>query len=298
MSLLSRDIKRIIKWNIGKLLGISLVMWFLFYLFNIFFGLNEKIDDINKIITDKVGIYFYIDDSQSEDIYKRVIGIKDQLKEKWVDSNFSSKDDAFNFLENKIPEITKNFERFGINNPLPSTLYVMFNSKKEYNDMKDIIVKNKDIILNIKDIDDWATLQQQENRSLRILEIANVIKISTYFILIIIGIIILTFTQHLLKSFFYDFYKELQTKKLLWATKRDTNWWFILTLLSIITVWYIVWFILTCITFTIISNHLLNLWINTWLCNVLPKTLIVYLIFSLLAVLLWYHRLHELEKKL
>ncbi len=298
MSLLSRDIKRIIKWNIGKLLGISLVMWFLFYLFNIFFGLNEKIDDINKIITDKVGIYFYIDDSQSEDIYKRVIGIKDQLKEKWVDSNFSSKDDAFNFLENKIPEITNNFERFGINNPLPSTLYVMFNSKKEYNDMKDIIVKNKDIILNIKDIDDWATLQQQENRSLRILEIANVIKISTYFILIIIGIIILTFTQHLLKSFFYDFYKELQTKKLLWATKRDTNWWFILTLLSIITVWYIVWFILTCITFTIISNHLLNLWINTWLCNVLPKTLIVYLIFSLLAVLLWYHRLHELEKKL
>jgi len=57
-------------------------------------------------------------------------------------------------LENKIPEITNNFERFGINNPLPSTLYVMFNSKKEYNDMKDIIVKNKDIILNIKDIDD------------------------------------------------------------------------------------------------------------------------------------------------
>ncbi|HKL43878.1 MAG TPA: hypothetical protein VJ892_01220 [Candidatus Absconditabacterales bacterium] len=298
MSLLSRDIKRIIKGNIGKLLGISLVMGFLFYLFNIFFGLNEKIDDINKIITDKVGIYFYIDDSQSEDIYKRVIGIKDQLKEKGVDSNFSSKDDAFNFLENKIPEITNNFERFGINNPLPSTLYVMFNSKKEYNDMKDIIVKNKDIILNIKDIDDGATLQQQENRSLRILEIANVIKISTYFILIIIGIIILTFTQHLLKSFFYDFYKELQTKKLLGATKRDTNGGFILTLLSIITVGYIVGFILTCITFTIISNHLLNLGINTGLCNVLPKTLIVYLIFSLLAVLLGYHRLHELEKKL
>ncbi len=298
MTLLSRDIKRIIRWNIGKLVWISIVMWFLFYLFNIFFGLNEKIDDINKVITDKVWIYFYIDDSQNEDVYKRVIDIKDQLKNKWIESNFASKDEAFNFLENKIPEITNNFEKFGINNPLPSTLYVMFSSNKEYNDMKDIIVNNKDIILNIKDIDEWATLQQQENRSLRVLKIANVIKISTYFILIIIGIIILTFTQHLLKSFFYDFYKELQTKKLLWATKKDTNWWFILTLLMIMTVWYIVWFILTCITFTILSNHLLSLWIDTWLCNVIPKTLIVYLIFSLLAIVLWYHRLHQLEKKL
>jgi hypothetical protein len=30
----------------------------------------------------------------------------------------------------------------------------MFENKKEYNIMKDIILKNKDIILNIKDIDE------------------------------------------------------------------------------------------------------------------------------------------------
>lgn len=297
MSLLSRDIKRIIKWNIKRLIWISVVIWFLFYLFNIFFGLSQKIEDVNKIITDKVGIYFYIDDSQNEDTYKRVIDIKDQLKTKWVDSNFSSKDDAFDFLENKIPEITNNFEKFGIDNPLPSTLYVMFNSRKEYRDMKEIIISNKDIILNIKDIDEWTTLQQQENRALKILNIANIIKICTYTILVLIGIIIVSFTQHLLKSFFHDFYKELQTKKLLWATKKDTNWWFIATLLFIITAWYIIGFIITCITFRILSYHMIQLWIDPSLCNVIPKTLITYIIFSIISVVLWYRRLYELEKK-
>ncbi|MBO4517153.1 hypothetical protein J5751_07160 [bacterium] len=56
-------------------------------------------------------------------------------------------------MESKIPEITENFEKFGIENTLPSTLYVMFKNEKEYNIMKDIIVANKDIILNVKDVD-------------------------------------------------------------------------------------------------------------------------------------------------
>jgi len=57
-------------------------------------------------------------------------------------------------LENKIPEITENFDKFGIDNPLPSTLYIMFDNEKEYNIMKEVILKNKDMVLNIQDIDE------------------------------------------------------------------------------------------------------------------------------------------------
>jgi len=57
-------------------------------------------------------------------------------------------------LENKIPEITENFDKFGIDNPLPSTLYIMFYNEKEYNIMKEVILKNKDMVLNIQDIDE------------------------------------------------------------------------------------------------------------------------------------------------
>jgi preprotein translocase subunit SecE len=174
----------------------------------------------------------------------------------------------------------------------------MFDNKKEYNIMKDIIIENKDIILNIKDIDQWATLQQQENRSLRILKIMKTIEDSIYFILIILAIIIMSFTQHLLKTFFFDFYKELQTKKLLWATHKDTNGGFILTLLFIITIGFIIGLALICITFHILNSNLIVLWVDFNLCNIVPKLLLSYIWFTLIATLLWYNSLNSLEKKL
>ncbi|HRX64316.1 MAG TPA: hypothetical protein P5060_04400, partial [Candidatus Absconditabacterales bacterium] len=170
--ILSWDLKRIIKSNLPRLLRTSLIVAFLFYLLNIFTAIGFKINDISTLVTDKVGMYFYINDNvNQEEIYSRVIDIKDELSQKGLETSFSSKDDAFNFLENKIPEITENFDKFGIDNPLPSTLYIMFDNEKEYNIMKEVILKNKDMVLNIQDIDEGATLQQQENRSLKILKI-------------------------------------------------------------------------------------------------------------------------------
>ncbi len=299
-SILLRDIKRIIKNNYRKLLWISVIIAFLFYLFNMFVSLGIRFDDINKLVTDKIGIYFYIDDTQadSDQIYKRIINIKDQLSSQDIEVNFSSKDDAFSFLETKIPEITKNFDKFGIENPLPSTLYVMFDNKNEYEIMKDIIIQNKDIILNIKDIDQWASLQQQENRSLRILNIMELLQNSIYFVIIMLSIIIISFTQHLLKSFFFEAYKELQTKKLLWATHKDANGWFILTLLFTITIWFLISLIITCITFTILNHNILHaLNIDIQLCNMIFIFIGSYAIFSLVATALWYQRLKRLEKK-
>jgi hypothetical protein len=91
----------------------------------------------------------------------------------------------------------------------------MFANQKEYNIMKDIIVKNKDLILNVKDVDKGASLMQQENRSLRIINIMNTIKISFYFIIAMLGVIIVFFTQYLLIHFFNNFYEEIEIKKLL-----------------------------------------------------------------------------------
>jgi hypothetical protein len=211
--------------------------------------------------------------------------------------DFSSKDDAFNYLEDKIPEITKNFDKFGIENPLPSTLYVMFNNQKEYNIMKNVIIANKDIILNIKDIDKWATLVQQENRSLKIINIMNIIRNSFYFIMVMLTIIIITFTQHILKHFFYEFYKEIEIKRLLWATQNDANWWFLLTLLFTISIWFIIWFILTYVTFNILNHHLLSINIDLSLCSIIPKLLVSYILFTIISLWLWYNMLKTMEKK-
>jgi len=298
-SLIARDIKRIIKKSLRRIIIVSIFLSFLFYLFNLFSGLSFKIENISNIITNKVGIYFYIQDENksADEIFKRILTIKEDLNKNGIKSEFSSKDDAFNYLENKVPDITKNFDKFGIENPLPSTLYVMFNNQKEYNKMKEIILNNKDIILNIKDIDKWASLTQQENRSLRILKIADTIKISFYFIVAMLGIIIIFFTQHLLRHFFNNFYEEIEIKKLLWARYQDVNWWFLVILLSCITLGFILWFILTCITFNILNHNLVSINVDLNLCSIIPKLLFSYIIFCMIWIWLWYRMLKEMEKK-
>jgi hypothetical protein len=163
--------------------------------------------------------------------------------------------------------------------------------------MKDIMIANKDIVLNIKDIDKWATLTQQENRSLKIINIINIIRNSFYFIIIMLTVIIITLTQHILKNFFYDFYKEIEIKRLLWATQNDANWWFLLTLLFTITVWFVIWFILTCITFNILNHNLISINIDLSLCNVIPKLLLSYILFAIISLWLWYKMLKIMEKK-
>lgn len=298
-SALMRDTKNIVKHWLKDIIFTWILLWFLFYIFNIFSGLLIKEDKISETITSKVWMYFYIqDDSNSNDIYKRIIWIKDKLAEKWIKSEFSSKNDAFNYLETKIPDITENFEKFWIDNTLPSTLYIMFKDKEEYNIMKEIIVENKDIILNVKDVEKWATLQQQENRSLKIIEIVSTIKNMTRFMILIISIIIITFTQHLLQHFFYDFYKEIQVKKLLWATRKDANWWFMITLTWTIIIWFIIWYILSLITFNVLNHHLVSIWVNIALANVMRALILPLFVFVIIARILWYRMLIKMEKKL
>jgi cell division protein FtsX len=66
---------------------------------------------------------------------------------------FSSKEDAFEFLQKRVPDVVTSFEKFGIENPLPATLYVMFHNDSEYKILKDVILEHKDIILNAEDVD-------------------------------------------------------------------------------------------------------------------------------------------------
>jgi len=83
-----------------------------------------------------------------------------------LETVFASKEEAFGFLQNRIPNVIENFNRFGINNPLPATLYVMFGSDQEYQSLKNIIVDYKGIISNVADLDQANTLKKQENRVL------------------------------------------------------------------------------------------------------------------------------------
>ena len=63
----------------------------------------------------------------------------DVLKKAGLEVNFYSKKDAFDVLSKKLPNVIGSLEQYGIQNPLPPTLYVLFDNQKEYESMKKIV---------------------------------------------------------------------------------------------------------------------------------------------------------------
>ena len=294
------DVKKTFKSNPFKFILTWLLLGWLFFVFNIVFGATLSTEKIENIAADKVWIYFYIQDEwlDRDELTTRIINITDSLKKEWLQVQYTAKDKAFEYLENKIPELTSNFEKFWIDNPLPSTLYVMFNNKREYEAMKTVIVANKDIIMNSKDVDKSATLVQQENRSLRVLDTIDTIKITLILISIIVAISIFNVTQHLLTNFFYSFYKDIELKKLLWADTWTANQWFML-ILWILLAWAIIFgVLLSFIVFCVLDWHLKALDINLSLKMTTIWAIIMNIIFALWTIWLWYYHLHRLEKKI
>lgn len=261
------DLASLLKTSWTNIFWVSIFIWFLLFLLNIFLWVSLYANQFTGQLKDRLGMYFYIkeDTTQTNEIYKKVITLKDELESKGLKVMFSSKDDALAFLEKKIPDVVSNFQKFGIDNPLPATLYVMFDSDSKYESLKTIILENKDIILNTKDIDAWSTLKQQENRVLTIINLSNFVVWLSYVIIAILFAIILSFLWFLLKNIFHTFHRELEVKKILWATYSQIMQWFVALTVNVL------WFsFLICLALLLIS------WIT-----------INYYIYSLFNVTLW-----------
>jgi len=276
------EVSSLLKTSWTNILGVSVFIGFLLFLLNIFLWVSLYANQFTGQLKDRLGMYFYIkeDTTQTNEIYKKVITLKDELESQWLKVMFSSKDDALAFLQKKIPDVVSNFQKFGIDNPLPATLYVMFDSDSKYEALKTIIIKNKDIILNTKDIDAWSTLKQQENRVLTIINLSNFIIAFSYVIIAILLLIILSFLWFLLKNIFYTLHRELEIKKTLGASYGQIVQWFViltlnvlffsfliclaLLLISSVTINYYIYSLFTITLWSVFSNVLLILGVFVW----------------------------------
>jgi len=267
------ELQMIFKNSGRQLFIIGLLIGFLVFILNIFLGISLYTHQFSGTLKDKLGIYFYIKDIPWNEpvVYKEIILLKEELESKWLEVSFSSKEDAFGFLQKRLPNILENFEKFGIENPLPATLYVMFDDEKEYNYLKTSIIAHKSIILNIKDIDKWATLKQQENRVLKVVNFTNFIMVSSYVLVLVLWIVILFFLMFLLENIFQRFRKDLSIKKFLWATSNQiakSFMWitFFVLLESVVvsSILILIWtYIVNYYLFELFSLNLLEV-INIW----------------------------------
>lgn len=240
--LTKHEVNSIFKTYWKELFWVWFLIWFLLFLLNIFLWLSIYTSNLSDTLKDKLGIYFYVKDIPWEEnsTYKQIITLKEDLEKQGLKVAFSSKEDAFKFLEKRVPELITNLKKFDIKNPLPATLYVMFQNENQYEILKNSILKYKDIILNIKDIDQSSTLKQQENRVLNIINFTNFIMILSYTLIVVLWLIILAFLLFLVNSIFNTFHTDISIKKILWATSNQIKESFLLILLIVITIAFLI----------------------------------------------------------
>lgn len=214
-SFLKQDIIGLIKHHWKQLLGMSLVIWFVLFLLNLFLGTSFYIHSFWEWVKDKLGMYFYIkDDVDTQSItYKKVVSLQTDLAKQGIKSSFSSKDDAMKFLESKLPNVMDNFNKFWVENSLPSTIYVMFRSQSEYEALKTTLLNYKDIILNMKDVAN--NIETQENRTLSLINIVNFVWWLLVTVAIILIWIILALLWALTILFTKYFKKQIELRHLL-----------------------------------------------------------------------------------
>ncbi len=218
-----KNFTRIIKTTIFQFIATIFLLSFLFFFLTILAGLTIKVADFSHDLKDKLGIYIYFRDGKdtqdSESIFTEIINLENELKSKNLNVQFSNKEEGIKVLSKRFPEIIDNFKKYGLDNPIPHTMYIVFDDEKGYNDMKTILSKPqyKDIVQNLDELGITNSFREQEQRVANTIEFTNFIIKFYIFLSIILVVIIIWFILLLLKLNFFNFYKQLEVEKLIWT---------------------------------------------------------------------------------
>ena len=217
------DVKSIFRCYRWQMIWISVLSGFLLFLLNILIWVSMYGNTLNSSLNDKLWMYFYLNDEVENEtkLYKQVMQLKDRLEREGLTVNFLTKEDAMDFMMKRLPELTWSLEKFWITNPLPATLYVTLPSISKYETLKEVMQENKDIIMNIQDVEQDDNLKSQNNRIKNVIRLSNFVQILSVSLVIILAAAVLSFSIFFLNSIFTRFWPDIQVKKLLWATKSQ-----------------------------------------------------------------------------
>jgi cell division protein FtsX len=223
-SLISDDVRSMFAKKKQQLRLVTSLIAGLLFVLNVFLWFSLYAQEFSWSIKEKLGMYFYIVDEgeQQDAVYAKVTQLSKKLEDAGLETVFASKEEAFGFLQNRIPNVIENFNRFGINNPLPATLYVMFGSDQEYQSLKNIIVDYKSIISNVADLDQANTLKKQENRVVMMIGFSRFAVVIGYLLVWFLLLVILTVCGYMLHTLYVDFHGKIDIKKLLGASLEQT----------------------------------------------------------------------------
>jgi len=251
------------------------------FLLNILIWVSMYGNTLNASLNDKLGMYFYLNDNVEEEtrLYKQVIQLKDRLESEWLKVNFLTKEDAMWFMMKRLPELSWSMEKFWMTNPLPATLYVTLPDISKYETLKEVMLENKDIIINIQDVEQLDNLTSQENRIRNIIKLSNFVQILSISLVVILAAAVLSFSIFFLRSIFNRFWNDIQVKKLLWATKSQIIMPFLTLILYSIIGGFLISLLLTLVSMGVFDYYMSQLFSYTLTAHLFAKWWIIIVLF-------------------
>ena len=301
------DVKSIFRCYRWQMIWISVLSGFLLFLLNILIWVSMYGNTLNASLDDKLWMYFYLNDEVEEQtkLYKQVMQLKDRLEKEGLKVNFLTKEDAMDFMMKRLPELTWSLEKFWMTNPLPATLYITLPDISKYETLKEVMLENTDIIINIHDVEQLDNLKSQERRIRNVIKLSNFVQILSLSLVIILAAAVLSFSIFFLRAIFNRFLPDIQVKKLLWATKSQIIMPF-LTLILYSIIWgFLISLLLTLISMGVFDFYMSQLFSYTLTAHLFAKWWIIIVLFIIeilviVSLLMWlsYVFVSRLHKKL
>ena len=102
-----------------------------------------------------------------------------------------------------------------MNNPLPATLYITLPDISKYETLKEVMIENSEIVLNIQDVEQLDNLKSQESRIRNVIKLSSFVQVLSVVLIMVLAAAILSFSVFFLRSIFSRFWHDIQVKKLL-----------------------------------------------------------------------------------
>lgn len=219
-----------------QFLGISTVIAFLLFFLHLFLVSAYVTQQISTDITQRLGFYFYIvepgqngNTMKESDIFGRVMNLKTELEQNNLQVEYYSKTDALELLQQRIPGVIQNFDKYGIANPLPATLYVTFDNNAEYEALGTTVANYTDVVRNTESIQTKGGFAEQQERVSNIINITNFSMAFSLVLVFVVCAMIITFLLLIITMKCRQFWKNIEVEKLLGANYMTIKMPFLLS---------------------------------------------------------------------
>ena len=243
--------------NRTQLAMMSFVFALLLMFLHIFVLASKLTDNAATGIKEKLWVYFYVKDANQissgvseQQLAARIISFKDSLEYWGAHVKYFSKEEALKNLQSRLPNMVQNFDEYGIENPLPATLYVSFKDQKQYDYVMQAKTSFEDILLTSPTSD----TKDQFSRNARLINLLGVLQFFFMFIILACVMVILVFLGMIIKTKFSAMHQSISVQKLLWSPFFRLKKPFFLNSILILTIAYIITLILSGILLSNLSS--------------------------------------------